>query len=195
MTLQALARALSAIGNAVLPSSKVTDHDADGRLAAPAPGSVFRERLAGDAPRGAVVEGVERRVGDGRIDRQHLDPRGAQALADLDVRGRVVEVLDVEIDLAARRVLDIGERLLWVSVVVVEHEIDRVSACRQGEALANLAAREPRPLERGARLLREVRERDRVATLLRRHAGRAGSEPRQQEQAGEDDPQKTAPAP
>src|SRR5207245_4369315 len=95
--------------------------------------------------------------------------------------------------LPADRLLDVRERLLGIPLVVVEHEIDGMTARRQREALAHLAAGEPGALECYARLFGEVREGDGVAALLGHERARARQ---QQEQAPpEADPEKESPAP
>src|SRR3989454_6249333 len=102
----------------------------------------------------------------------------------------IVEILDEEIDLATGRVGGVVERGPDVAAVVVENQVDRQATGGENEAVSNLAAHEAGGLEGHARLLGQIRERDRVAAGPRAPAPGGGGRPR-----GGGDPDGGPPAP
>src|SRR5262249_57028004 len=100
--------------------------------------------LAADTARRRSVGGIQRRITDRIVDGEQRDAGFAQRPRDRAVGGSLVEILDEDIDAAARRVGGIVERRAAVAAIVVEHEIDREPAGGENEALPNLAPREPR---------------------------------------------------
>src|SRR2546422_10566775 len=90
----------------------------------PARGEVA-ERRDGDAAGRRVVGGVERRVAARMVDGEDGNARLPHRPRDRVVRGRIVEILYVEIDLAADGVGRVVHRRPSIATILVEEPIDR----------------------------------------------------------------------
>ena len=101
------------------------------------------------------------------VDSEDGNARLAHRPCDRVIRGRIVEVLYVEIGFSADCVGRVGHRGPGVATIVVEDQIDWQAAGREGETLTNLAAREAGAFEHHARLLGQIGERNSVAPAVR----------------------------
>ena len=149
-------------GNAILDClRRVLDAPQDGgakQAAAPRRQRKASEPIAREAAGLPVVRGVERRSWDKAVYGQDGDPGGGQPPCDLFVRRLIVAVLDVEVELALCGILGIGNDLLAVLGIVVEHQIDRQTTCTEhASSNADVSAGKAQPLDPRAGIIGEVR--------------------------------------
>jgi hypothetical protein len=126
----------------------------------------LRQRLARQAPGQGIVGAVERRAGHRISHRQNRDAGGLHPLADIGVRTSVVAIVDKEVELAGNCVVRIGERVLPVAVIVVEHHLHWQAPCREQDARSDLRADDAQPFDASTGVLREIGETDAVTALL-----------------------------